>query len=54
TLVVQVPTKLNEEQKEALRQFDASLNGDSKPNKTDNDSKDTKESKFKKFFGGKN
>ena len=53
TLVVQVPTKLNEEQ-EALRQFDASLNGDSKPNKTDNDSKDTKESKFKKFFGGKN
>ncbi len=42
TLVVQVPTKLSNQQKEALKNFDASMNGD----KADNKSK-------KKFFGGK-
>lgn len=42
TLVVQVPTKLNSQQKEALRSFDASMNGDKADNKTK-----------KKFFGGK-
>ena len=42
TLVVQVPKKLNNQQKEALKSFDASMNTD----KADSKSK-------KKFFGGK-
>ncbi|HHX55029.1 MAG TPA: molecular chaperone DnaJ [Clostridiales bacterium] len=42
TLVVQVPKKLNNQQKEALKSFDASMNTD----KADSESK-------KKFFGGK-
>ncbi len=43
TLVVQVPTKLNNEQKELLRQFDDSMNGKS----SDSD----KEKKKSKLFG---
>ena len=49
TLVVKVPTKLNDEQKEALRNFEQAMGEDSS-----SDEKDGKESKFKKFFSGKN
>ncbi len=52
TLVVQVPTKLNNEQKEALSKFEETLGDDSQDK--DKDDKDGKESKFKKFFGNKN
>ena len=67
TLVVQVPKKLNNEQKEALRNFEEALNGDSpsdnrdgknspdgKNNQDNKDNKDGKDSKFKKFFSNKN
>lgn len=48
TLVVQVPEKLNEEQKELLRKFDASMNGGSTPNA--NTEKTEEPKKKKKFF----
>lgn len=55
TLVVQVPTKLNKGQKEALRNFDNAMNNDSASEDVKNkDSKEGKDSKIKKFFGGKN
>ncbi len=46
TLVVQVPRKLNSEQKDLLRQFDESLNGTDEDDKDDN----SKGKGFKKFF----
>lgn len=42
TLVVQIPTKLNNEQKELLRKFDSALNG------TDEKSTPVKEEKLRK------
>ena len=46
TLVVQVPRKLNSEQKDLLRQFDESLNGTDEEDKEDKN----KGKGFKKFF----
>ncbi len=55
TLVVEVPTKLNKEQKEALRNFDETMGGkDVIEDEDKSQDKDNKEGKFKKFFSGKN
>ena len=52
-LVVDVPKKLNKEQTEALRNFEATMEDENHTDKQDDDS-DSGDSKFKKFFGGKN
>ena len=50
TLVVQVPEKLNEEQKELLRKFDDSLNGVRPQDNTSEKPEETKGKKKKGFF----
>ena len=48
TLVVEVPTKLNAEQKKALQAFDAVMNGIKEDATTSESKKDTKDHKKKK------